>query len=323
MSYKISIIKGDGIGPEVINVAIKVLKKIEEKTDVRFELTEYGAGDTCQKKYGEAFPKETFEGIKKTDVLLLGAIGETASKVILPLRQNLNLYANIRPINTYNETDFVIFRENTEGLYSSKGIRQKNKAIDTRIITKKATKNITKAACDYAISHNIDRITIVDKSNVLETCKLFRETAKETISQYNLKYDTMYVDNAAMQIAIKPEQFQIILTTNLFGDILSDLSASLVVNLGILPSANIGEKFGMFEPVHGTAPDIAGKNIANPIGAILSVKMMLEYFGETKIAKIIEDAVSKTLQEKYTKTTDIESSILTEIERAFKTVKNQ
>lgn len=317
MSYKISVIKGDGIGPEVINVAIKVLQKIEGKTPISFEFIEYDAGDACQKKYGKPLPIETFEGVKKSDALLLGAIGETASKVILPIRQNLNLYANIRPINTYNGIDFVIFRENTEGLYSSKGVRQKTKAIDTRTITKKATQRITKAACEYAVSHNFDKITIVDKSNVLETCKLFRETAQETITKYPLNTETMYIDNAAMQIVTKPEQFQIILTTNLFGDILSDLSASLKGNLGILPSANIGEKFGMFEPVHGTAPDIVGKNIANPIGAILSAKMMLEYLGENKSSAIIDDAVRRTIKEKLTKTTDIETSVIANIEKVF------
>lgn len=317
MRHKISVIKGDGIGPEVINVTLKILQKIEETSSNSFEFIEYEAGDNCFKRYGKPLLDDTFKGVKKSDALLLGAVGETASKVILPIRQDLDLFANIRPIKTYNGIDFVIFRENTEGLYSSKGIRENDKAVDTRTITKKATQRIVKSACEYAIYHNLDKITIVDKSNVLETCRLFRETAIETISKYSLKFETMYVDNAAMQIVVNPKQFQIILTANLFGDILSDLAASLVGNLGILPSANIGEKFGMFEPVHGTAPDIAGKNMANPIGAVLSAKMLLEYLGETKSATIIEKAVRNTLKEKLTTTKEIEYSLLTNIGEAF------
>ena len=318
MIYKISVIKGDGIGPEVVDIALKVLQRLEEVTSINFEFNEYDAGDTCLKKQGEALPKETIEGIRKSDALLLGAIGESAAKVILPIRQGLDLFANIRPIKSYtNDVDFVIFRENTEGIYLSKGIREYDRAVDTRVITKKASKRITKLACDYAVSHNFNKITVVDKANVLVSCKLFRETALETISNYPIQAETMYVDNAAMQIVMKPKQFQVILTTNLFGDILSDLAASLIGGLGMSPSANIGEKFGMFEPVHGSAPDITGKGIANPIGAVLSAKMMLEYLGETRLAKIIEDTVRETLNENLTRTVDISSSLIDKLDRSF------
>ena len=314
MSYKISVIKGDGIGPEVINIALQVLQRLEKISPINFEFNEYEAGYMCLKKYGEALPHETIDGIKNSDALLLGAIGGSVAKVILPIRQGFDLFANIRPIKSYiNDVDFVIFRENTEGIYLSEGIREHDRAVDTRVITKKASKRITKLACDYAISHNLNKITVVDKANVLVSCELFRETALETISNYPIQAETMYVDNAAMQIVMKPKQFQVILTTNLFGDILSDLAASLIGGLGVAPSANIGEKFGMFEPVHGSAPDITGKGIANPIGSVLSAKMMLEYLGETNIAKIIEDAVRETLKKNLTGTVDISSSIMDEL----------
>jgi len=311
MTYNISVIKGDGIGPEVINVALDVLKKIEENNSITFEFDEYEAGDACFKERGEAFPKETFDGIKKSDALFLGAIGETAAQVLLPIRQKLELFANIRPIKSYNsDVDFVFFRENTEGLYMSKGERNSEKAVDTRTITRRGSERIARAACDYAISKNIDKITVVDKSNVLETCKLFRETVLDVISEYPIKLECMYVDNAAMQIVKDPTQFQMIVTTNMFGDILSDLAAPFAGGLGLIPSANIGENFGMFEPVHGTAPGMAGKGTANPIAAVMSAKMMLDYFEEMKNAEKIENAVIKTAKEKHERTIEIQNSII-------------
>ncbi|EGG42577.1 isopropylmalate/isohomocitrate dehydrogenase [Candidatus Nitrosarchaeum limnium SFB1] len=287
--YKISLITGDGIGPELSDSAISVLNTINDKLDLKFEITKLSAGDKALKETGKALPNETIQTIKNSDACLKAPVGESAADVIVVLRRMLDLYANIRPAKSYphmpalrDDIDMVIVRENTEDLYTGKEFSLGNAAVALRIISEDASKRIAKYAFETAKQrNNMKKVTCVHKSNVMRlTDGLFSKSCSEVAKNYpDITFEQMYVDACAMNLIRQPEKFDVIVTTNLFGDILSDESSQVVGGLGMAPAANIGDNFALFEPVHGAAFDIAGKNIANPSSFLLSIKMLLDWLG--------------------------------------------
>ena len=287
--YKIALISGDGIGPEISESAVTVLESLNEKFSLNLDIKKLEAGDASLKKNGVALPKKTLETIKESDACLKAPVGESAADVIVVLRRLLDLYANVRPAKSYpympslrEDIDLVIVRENTEDLYTGREFSVGRAAVALRIISENASRRIARFAFDTATKRaNKKRVTCVHKANVMRmTDGLFARCCKEIAEEYpDVEFDQMYVDACAMNLIREPEKFDVIVTTNLFGDILSDESSQVVGGLGIAPAANIGDKFGLFEPVHGAAFDIAGKNIANPTSFLLSVKMMLEWLG--------------------------------------------
>ena len=287
--YNISLITGDGIGPELSESAISILETINDKLDVKTKVTSLEAGDSALEKFGEALPDETFQSIKSSDACLKAPVGESAADVIVVLRRKLDLFANIRPAKSYPNTpslrddiDLVIVRENTEDLYTGQEFVINDTAVALRIITEKASKRIAKHAFQTAIQRNQKKhVTCVHKSNVMrKTDGLFAKSCKSVSEEFpDVKFDEMYVDACSMNLIRQPQEFDVIVTTNLFGDILSDQSSQVVGGLGMAPAANLGDNFGLFEPVHGAAFDIAGKQIANPTSFILSIKMMLQWLG--------------------------------------------
>ena len=306
--YNISLITGDGIGPELSESAISILETIHDKLDVKTKIISLEAGDVALEKYGHALPDETFESIKSSNACLKAPVGESAADVIVVLRRKLDLFANIRPAKSYPNTpalrddvDLVIVRENTEDLYTGQEFELDGSAVAMRIITEKASKRIAKHAFQTAIQRDgKKRVTCVHKSNVMrKTDGLFSQSCESVVKEFpDIKFDQMYVDACSMNLIRQPQEFDVIVTTNLFGDILSDESSQVVGGLGMAPAANIGDNFGLFEPVHGAAFDIAGKQIANPTSFILSIKMMLEWLGTknndqnaSSAAKILEDTV--------------------------------
>lgn len=300
MCYHIAVIGGDGIGPEVIEATVYLLRRLT--TDFDFEFLE--AGDSTYETTGEALPKKTLEGALKADAVLLGACGETAADVVIRLRQELETYTNLRPIRALQgitcmkpATDLVIVRENTECLY--KGIENEispGVTTATRVITERASTKIGNFAFDYAKKQGYQTVTAIHKVNVLpKTDGLFLESIDQIAKKRKMDYEKMLVDAAALHLVMNPERFDVIVTTNMFGDILSDLSGGLIGGLGLCPSANIGENHGLFEPVHGTAPDIAQKGLANPTATILSACHMLKFLGETEAAKNVQTALQQTI----------------------------
>jgi 3-isopropylmalate dehydrogenase len=288
--YKISLITGDGIGPELSDSAVSVLNTISDNLDLKFDITKLPAGDTALKETGKALPDATIDTIKKSDACLKAPVGESAADVIVVLRRILDLYANIRPAKSYphmpalrDDIDMVIIRENTEDLYGGKEFSLGDSAVALRIISERASKRIAKYAFETAAQRNLmKKVTCVHKSNVMRiTDGLFVKSCIEVSKNYpDILFEQMYVDACAMNLIRQPEQFDVIVTTNLFGDILSDESSQVVGGLGMAPAANIGDNFALFEPVHGAAFDIAGKNIANPSSFLLSIKMMLDWLGK-------------------------------------------
>ena len=318
--YKIATIPGDGIGPEVMNAGVSVLRKLETVEDISFDFTELYAGDEHKAKTGIALPPETLDEVRKADAALFAAVGETAKEVILPLRQKLDLYVNLRPTKVYprvpavkENLDIVIVRENTEGLYKMVGDRGPDYGFNVRIITREASERIARYAFEYSRKEGRKQVTCVHKANVLDkTCTIFQEACRSVAEEYtDIQYNEQIVDACAMRMILNPEYFDVIVTTNMFGDILSDEAAGLVGGLGLAPSGNIGEKYAIYEPVHGSAPDIAGKGIANPIATVLSAGLMLGWLGENKSAKMIEDAVLKVLVDGKTLTPDLGGSAST------------
>ena len=313
--YNISLITGDGIGPELSESVISVLETIHDKFDVKTKITSLEAGDIALEKFGHALPDETFQSIQSSDACLKAPVGESAADVIVVLRRKLDLYANIRPAKSYPNTpalrddiDLVIVRENTEDLYTGEEFMVDDSAVALRIITEKASKRIARHAFNTAIQRNKKKcVTCVHKSNVMKiTDGLFAKSCESIANEFSdVKFDHMYVDACAMNLIRQPHEFDVIVTSNLFGDILSDESSQVVGGLGMAPAANLGDDFGLFEPVHGAAFDIAGKHIANPTSFILSVKMMLEWLGNKNndqnsifIANKLENAVLDVLQSK-------------------------
>ena len=321
-NYKIVTLPGDGIGPEVMTTAVSILEVLaESRGDIAFEFKELPVGDELKARTGIAMPQVTVEAIRESDAALFAAVGETAKEVILPLRQELELYANVRPTKVYPNVpslkegvDIVMVRENTEGLYKMVGYRGPDWGVNLRIITRQASERIARFAFEYAVKNGRSKVTSVHKNNVLDlTCGVFLEACRGVAESYPaIEYQEMIVDACAMKLILSPEQFDVLVTTNMFGDILSDEAAAIVGGLGMAPSGNIGEKNGIFEPVHGSAPDIAGKGIANPIAMILSASMMLEWLGETELGKTIETAVIEVLEEAETLTPDLGGSATTE-----------
>ena len=287
--YKISLITGDGIGPELSDSAISVLNTIQEKYGIEFEITKLIAGDKALEQTGKALPDDVVETIKNSDVCLKAPVGESAADVIVVLRRMLDLYANIRPSKSYphmpalrDDIDMVIVRENTEDLYTGKEFSLGDSAVALRIISEAASKRIAKYAFETAKQRNsMKKVTCVHKSNVMRvTDGLFAKACIEVSKDYpEIKFEEMYVDACAMNLIRQPEKFDVVVTTNLFGDILSDESSQVVGGLGMAPAANLGDTFALFEPVHGAAFDIAGQNIANPSSFLLSIKMMLDWLG--------------------------------------------
>jgi len=287
--YNISLITGDGIGPELSESAISILETIHDKLDVKTKINSLEAGDAALEKYMNALPDETFQSIKSSDACLKAPVGESAADVIVVLRQKLDLYANIRPAKSYPNTpslrddvDLVIVRENTEDLYTGQEFTFDDSAVALRVISEKASKRIARHAFNTAIQRNQKkRVTCVHKSNVMKkTDGLFAKSCETIAKEFpDIKFDQMYVDACAMNLIRQPQEFDVIVTTNLFGDILSDESSQVVGGLGMAPAANLGDNFGLFEPVHGAAFDIAGQQIANPTSFILSIKMMFEWLG--------------------------------------------
>jgi 3-isopropylmalate dehydrogenase len=308
--YKISVIPGDGIGKEVMEATLHVLEAI----NVEFDYTFADAGDEYMEKTGVALPQETVDIVKASQACLFGAAGESAADVIVKMRQELDLYVNLRPVKSYPGTkclfdnlDFVIVRENTEGLYIGLEEETEEGATATRVITRKASQRICKFAFDYAKKTGRGKVTAVHKANVLKkTDGLFKETFYKVAEDYpDMELDDRYVDATAMFFITKPEMFDVIVTTNLFGDILSDEGAGLVGGLGLIPSANIGENQGLFEPVHGSAPRHAGKGTANPAAMILSAVLMLDYLDETEEARRLENTLIEVLAEGKVVTKDL------------------
>ncbi len=250
------------------------------------------------KRTGQALGEEDLELIKSCDCVLFGAITTPVDpnyrSVLLRLRKELDLYANIRPFTSSN-LDFVIVRENTEGLYSGLEDVGLEESRTVRVITRRGSERIAEKACDLAAGRQ--RLTIVHKSNVLRSDRLFLETCREVAKRRGVLHEDMLVDACAYNLVVRPQRFDVIVTTNLFGDILSDEAAGIVGSLGLCASANIGDRYALFEPIHGSAPDIAGKGIANPVGAIRSAAMMMDWLGRPDVAKRIEEAVQWVLEQ--------------------------
>ena len=341
--YKIAVVAGDGIGPEITAEAVKVLKKIGGKYGHSFIFDDVCAGGAAIDKYGEPLPGESLDKCKNSDAVLLGAVGgpkwdgaegsKRPERALLGIREGLGLYVNLRPAImhkalsdacplkkeiTGDSFDIMIVRELTGGIYfGERGYREGkygHEAYDVETYSEYEVERIARFAFEAAMKRN-KRLTSVDKANVLESSRLWRKTVTEVAKEYpEVELIHMYVDNAAMQLVRNPRQFDVIVTSNMFGDILSDEASQITGSIGMLPSASIGKANpGMYEPIHGSAPDIAGENIANPIATILSVAMMLRYsFNLGREADDIEQAVSKAL-DKGLRTPDImsEGKVLT------------
>lgn len=290
MTHKITAICGDGIGQEVIPAAVQVLESLNLPLEIYYAEAGFGAFE----KYGSALPEATLRQCENSDAILFGATQSPMTKVegyqspILALRKHFNLYANLRPAVAEN-IDMLIVRENTEGLYSKRERLSEDgqTAIAQRVITVDATRRIVQMACEQAMNRR-KQIMIVHKANVLkETCGLFREVAFDVVSNYpELTVNEMLIDACAMVMAMDSSRFDVIVTTNLFGDILSDLAAGLTGGPGLAPSANVGDGVPLFEPIHGSAPDIAGQSIADPRAAILSAGLLLKTLGYAESSQI-------------------------------------
>lgn len=323
--YQIAVIPGDGIGKEVMEATISVLDEL----DVDFDYIYGIAGDECNEEHGTPLPQETIDIVRDSDACLFGAAGETAADVIVKIRQEMKMFANLRPVKSYPNTkslfenvDFMIVRENTEGLYiADQEEETEDGAIAKRVITREAEERIIDYAFQYAKDNNRTKVTAVHKANVLKkTDGLFKKIFYEVGEKYpDIDTEDFYVDATAMYLVTQPQEFQVVVTTNLFGDILSDEGAGLVGGLGLIPSANIGANGALFEPVHGSAPDIAGQQKANPIAMMLSAIMMLRYLGENDAADKFDAAILKVLSEGKTLTGDLGGSATTmEVAQAVK-----
>lgn len=328
--YKIAVIKGDGIGPEIVEAGIKVLDKIAEKYNHQFEYEEVFMGGCAIDKFDEPLPDKELEKCLNSDSIILGAVGgpkwdnvetqKRPEKGLLKLREKLEVYANLRPAKIIpmlqcasplkkektDNVDIMVVRELTGGIYFGDRGKTDIDAYDVEKYSVEEIKRIAKVGFDMAMIRN-KKVTSVDKANVLETSRLWRKTVEEVSKDYpEVTLEHMYVDNMAMQLVSNPSKYDVLITSNMFGDILSDLLAAVCGSIGMLSSASLGNtKRGLYEPIHGSAPDIAGKNIANPLATISSIAMMLEIsFGLTKEAKEIENAISRVLEKGY-RTLDI------------------
>lgn len=331
MNYKIALIRGDGIGPEVVGEAVKVLEAVGQKFGHSFTYEEVLLGGCATDAVGKSYPDGTAEKCRACDAVLLGAVGgpkwddqpgsNRPEKGLLAIREDLGLFANLRPAKIFaplksaspikeeiigDGLDILIVRELTGGIYfGDRGTYEENGVVgayDTERYTYPEIKRIVKAGFEYAMKRD-KRLTCVDKANVLDSSRLWRKIVEETKADYpQVEVSYMYVDNCAMQLVRNPNQFDVIVTSNIFGDILSDEASMISGSIGMLASASLAEgTFGLYEPIHGSAPDIAGQGKANPLATILSGAMMLRYtFGEMEAAQAIEDAVDQALTQART-----------------------
>ena len=351
MAYKVVLLAGDGTGPEVMREGVKVLKAVEEAHGLRFDLVPYPCGGQHFLDTGEEWPDGAFESCKAADAILLGAVGLPGANlpngeiaginVLFGLRFGLDLYANVRPTKLYpnvrhkihdgfkqvwepGKVDFVIIRENTEGLYTpTRGFLDrggtKELAIDSRVITRKGAERVIRFAFELAKTRKgapgdgKHRVTCVDKSNVTAGCKLFRAIYDEVAAGYpRIQKDYAYIDAFLQWLVRSPEAYDVAVTTNVFGDIATDLAAVLQGGMGMAAGGNVGDEHGMFEPIHGSAPKYAGKDVVNPTAMILAVQMMLEWLGRrkkdkatTEAAAAVDKAVESVLREGKTLTYDL------------------
>jgi isocitrate dehydrogenase (NAD+) len=320
MAYRVTLIPGDGIGPEITAATLQVL----DATGVKFTWDQQAPAGMAVERRGETGPDPVIESLRATGVALKGPlatpVGTGHRSINVALRRAFELYANVRPVKTiipgrcYEDIDLVMVRENTEGLYVgvehfvAVGDDPRAVAESTAIVTRKGCERIIRFAFDYALKHSRKLVTVVHKANILKMASgLFLEVGRDMAQQYQgrVAFNDRIVDNAAMQLVLHPQQFDVIVTTNMFGDILSDEMAGLVGGLGLAPGANIGSKAAIFEAVHGTAPDIAGHGTANPAALMLSAAMMLDYLGEMDAAERVKGAVIRTIREDEVRTKDL------------------
>jgi isocitrate dehydrogenase (NAD+) len=320
--YKVTLIPGDGIGPEVSWAARKVIDAVG--VEVHWDIV--NAGEAVWRATGDLVPNQVYSSLEENRIALKGPIttpvGRGFRSINVMLRNKYDLYVNLRPVlsmpglkTPFDGIDMVIFRENTEDIYCGiESIKEPGKAEAIKVITEYASLRIARKAFKYAMDNGRNKVTVVHKANILKlTDGLFLETARQVSKDYPMiKYEEMIVDNMCMQLVTKPGSYDVILTMNLYGDILSDLCAGLVGGLGVVPGANIGDNMAIFEAVHGSAPDIAGRNIANPTALILSGAMMLDYMGEKQAAGSIRSAVIKTLESRRVLTPDLGGAASTE-----------
>ena len=319
--YKVAVLPGDGIGPEVTDEAVKVLNA----TDVNFELLYCDIGGSAYLRNGDPLPPESIEACKEADAVLFGAVGhdyvsyDIPRRVLIHLRLDNDAYANVRPLKQYplrgeeahpnekRDIDLVIIRDNAEGFsLQHSGMLAKTLGTDRRVITQYGAQRIIKFAIEYALENQRKHITCVDQSHWLYSDKFFRSVFDQLLEKHTiLERDHQHVDIAAMMLSSHPQDFDLIVTPDIYGDILSAVVINKVGGVGMAPSACIGDNFAYFEPIHGTAWDISGKGIANPIASILSAKLMLEYLGEKQDARIVENAVASLVAEGKTLTMDL------------------
>lgn len=316
----IAVLAGDGIGPEVMQQGVAVLNAVAERFGHQFNYKEAICGAHAIDAVGDPFPEDTFNTCMEADAVLFGAVGDPrfdndpTAKVrpehgLLAMRKKLGLYANVRPVQTFDSllhnsplkeelikgADFVVIRELTGGMYFGEKYQDNDKAYDTNYYTRPEVERILKVAFTLAEKRN-HHLTVVDKANVLASSRLWRQIAQEMESQYpDVHTDYMYIDNASMRVLTEPKFFDVVVTENTFGDILTDETSCITGSMGLQPSASLGEHTPLFEPVHGSWPQAAGKNLANPIAQILSAAMLLEHFGLKEEGKVIRDAVNKSL----------------------------
>lgn len=319
---KITMIPGDGIGKEIAKATMEVIDKTG--ADIQWEVV--SAGAETYEETGEIIPQDVYDSIERNKVAIKGPtatpIGSGFRSANVHLRKHYNLHANIRPVESigktpslYENIDLVLFRENTEDLYA--GVEEKisdDEMHSIKIITRQASDKIIRDAFNYAKDHNKPKVSVVTKANIMKlTDGLFLEVARNVKEDFpGIDLEEVLVDNMAMQLVMNPCQFGVIVTENLYGDILSDIMAGLIGGLGLVPGANIGDDYAIFEAVHGSAPDIAGKGLANPTALILSACMMLDYLGMDKEARMVRDAMEKTLSDKNNFTKDLSGDKSTE-----------
>lgn len=320
MKLKIAVLPGDGIGPEIMTQGVAVLDAIAEKYGHEFEYQEALVGACAIDAVGEPYPEATHEVCMQADAVLFAAVGDLkydnnpTAKVrpetgLLAMRKKLGLFANVRPVATFDcllhksplkdellkGADFVVLRELTGGMYFGEKYQDNDKAYDTDIYTRPEIERILKLAFEMALQRR-KHLTVVDKANVLASSRLWRQIAKEIAPQYpEVETDYMFIDNASMRVLTEPRFFDVIVTENTFGDILTDETSCITGSMGLQPSSSLGEHTPLFEPVHGSWPQAAGQNIANPVAQILSAAMLLEHFGLSQEGKLIREAVNASL----------------------------
>lgn len=303
--HKIALISGDGIGPEIS----EAVKKIVAESGAKIEWEEVLLGEIAYKQLGDYLPQESIDKIRQMKIALKGPlttpVGGGFKSINVTLRKEFNLYANLRPVRNLpnvksvrNDIDLVVVRENTEDLYIGNERKVDDDTVEAiKLITRQASERIVKFAFDYAVDRGRKKVSAVHKANILKMSDgLFLESARKIAANYpSIEFNDVIVDNMCMQMVMYPEKYDVLVMPNLYGDILSDLAAGLIGGLGLAPSANLGEDFAIFEAVHGSAPNIAGQNAANPIALLLSAVMMLEYIGEAEAGARIKTAVNKAL----------------------------